>query len=85
MRACLRDYAKDHPEILGEPGDTGKEADTAGLWRALTAAEFRHSTLNRLQMLNPKAMIDLADQASGLIYAGTLPNPLAHISPHIES
>lgn len=63
---CLDDYAADHPE-----------AARHGLWRALRAERFAHSTLNRLQLRNPHTMVDIDDQESSLIYAGELPNPLA--------
>ena len=36
-----------------------------------------HSCLNRLQLRNTLEMVDLADQAESLIYAGTLANPIA--------
>lgn len=65
-RACLDSYASEHPDVAA-----------TGLWAALTAPRFKHSTLNRLQLRNPNTMVDLSDQNSSLIYAGTLPNPLA--------
>lgn len=43
----------------------------------LRAARFAHSCLNRLQLRNTLQMVDLADQSSSLIYAGTLANPVA--------
>lgn len=39
------------------------------------ATTFRHSCLNRLQLRNTLEMVDLGDQSSSLIYAGTLWNP----------
>ncbi|GGG51908.1 hypothetical protein GCM10011374_13250 [Kocuria dechangensis] len=43
----------------------------------LLAPRFSHSCLNRLQLLNTLQMVDLADQAASLQYAGTLENPVA--------
>ncbi|MGK7222081.1 GNAT family N-acetyltransferase [Kocuria flava] len=43
----------------------------------LLAPRFRHSCLNRLQLRNTLQMVDLADQASSLQYAGELDNPVA--------
>ncbi|WP_277208457.1 GNAT family N-acetyltransferase [Isoptericola croceus] len=42
----------------------------------LRATRFAHSCLNRLQLRNTLQMVDLADQSSSLIYAGTLANPV---------
>jgi siderophore synthetase component len=47
----------------------------------LFAPEFAHSCLNRLQLRNTLQMVDLADQASSLQYAGTLANPVAPYGP----
>jgi siderophore synthetase component len=47
----------------------------------LFAPEFAHSCLNRLQLRNTLQMVDLADQASSLQYAGTLANPVAPHGP----
>ena len=57
-------------------------ADHPGLAEAaarddLFAPEFEHSCLNRLQLRNTLEMVDLADQAESLLFAGTLANPLA--------
>ena len=41
----------------------------------LLRAEFAHSCLNRLQLRNTLQMVDLADQAESLIFAGTLRQP----------
>lgn len=38
---------------------------------------FPHSCLNRLQLRDPRSMVDLANPADSLIYAGALRNPLA--------
>ena len=43
----------------------------------LLRPEFAHSCLNRLQLRNTLQMVDLADQAESLIFAGTLVNPAA--------
>ena len=43
----------------------------------LFCPEFEHSCLNRLQLRNTLEMVDLADQAESLLFAGTLVNPLA--------
>jgi len=43
----------------------------------LRAPRFAHSCLNRLQLRNTLQMVDLADQSSSLVYAGTLANPVA--------
>ncbi|WP_148571173.1 IucA/IucC family protein [Nocardioides caldifontis] len=42
---------------------------------------IERSCLNRLQLRNPKQMVDLADQAQSLILEGTLANPLAPFGP----
>lgn len=42
----------------------------------LRADAFAHSCLNRLQLRNTLRMVDLADQSSSLMYAGTLENPI---------
>ncbi|MFC6288389.1 IucA/IucC family protein [Nocardioides sp. GCM10027113] len=66
VAACLRRHADEHPELA--------EAVAA---YDLARPEFRHSCLNRLQLRNTLQMVDLADQAESLLYAGTLTNPLA--------
>jgi siderophore synthetase component len=43
----------------------------------LRADAFAHSCLNRLQLRNTLQMVDLANQSASLMYAGTLPNPVA--------
>jgi len=63
---CLREHADDHPGL----------ADAVAAYD-LMRPEFRHSCLNRLQLRNTLEMVDLADQAESLIYAGTLANPVA--------
>ncbi|NHU84242.1 siderophore biosynthesis protein [Kocuria sp. JC486] len=49
------------------------------LWEELDLfrPDFAHSCLNRLQLRDPQAMVDLADPAGSLIRAGRLDNPLA--------
>jgi siderophore synthetase component len=42
---------------------------------------FTLSCLNRLQLRDNQQMLDLADPAGALQFAGTLPNPLAHFAP----
>ena len=63
--ACLRALQEAHPEHA--------EAHAA---HDLFAPEFDHSCLNRLQLRNTLEMVDLTDQASSLVFAGTLANPL---------
>lgn len=60
---CLDAHAADHPDL---PADVD-----------VRVARFRHSCLNRLQLRDPLQMVDLADQASSFVYAGTLANPVA--------
>jgi siderophore synthetase component len=64
---CLAGHATDHPEAH----------DRVDLF----ADRFDHSCLNRLQLRNTLQMVDLTDQASSLIMAGTLPNPVAGHRP----
>ncbi|GAA4736473.1 hypothetical protein GCM10023216_32190 [Isoptericola chiayiensis] len=60
---CLARHEAEHPDL-----ESGVD---------LRAARFAHSCLNRLQLRNTLQMVDLADQSSSLIYAGTLANPVA--------
>ncbi|MBF4160395.1 GNAT family N-acetyltransferase [Nocardioides acrostichi] len=64
--ACLEQHALDHPELA----DAVRTID-------LQRPTFRHSCLNRLQLRDARQMVDIADQASSLLYAGELVNPLA--------
>ena len=64
--AASHQHADEHPEL----------ADAAATYD-LFRPEFRHSCLNRLQLRNTLEMVDIADQAESLIYAGTLVNPIA--------
>ncbi|SDS27915.1 Siderophore synthetase component [Brevibacterium siliguriense] len=63
----LDDYEAEHPESArGVSGDVD-----------LHAEHFAHSCLNRLQLKNTKQMVDIGNQAESLLYAGTMPNPVA--------
>ena len=63
----LDDYEAEHPEAArGVSGDVDLRAD-----------HFAHSCLNRLQLKNTKQMVDIGNQAESLLYAGTMPNPVA--------
>jgi siderophore synthetase component len=64
VRDCIAGHAADHPELAAA-------AETYDLLRP----EFAHSCLNRLQLRNTLQMVDLADQAESLIFAGSLVNP----------
>ena len=66
VRDCITGHAADHPELAAA-------AETYDLLRP----DFAHSCLNRLQLRNTLQMVDLADQAESLIFAGTLANPAA--------
>lgn len=65
-REVVLEHAADHPELA----DRLAELD-------VLRPRFAHSCLNRLQLRNTLQMVDLADQASSLIMAGELVNPLA--------
>jgi hypothetical protein len=45
----------------------------------LRAGSFAHSCLNRLQLRNTLQMVDLGDQASSLLFAGEMDNPVARV------
>jgi siderophore synthetase component len=63
----LDEYEAEHPEhARGVSGDVD-----------LRAERFAHSCLNRLQLKNTKQMVDIGNQAESLLYAGTMPNPVA--------
>ncbi len=62
---CLRDLQADHPDLAAKHARYD-----------LFAPEFDHSCLNRLQLRNTLEMVDLADQAQSLLFAGRLANPL---------
>lgn len=63
---CVTGYQRDHPGLAG-----------AFASYDLFAPEFARSCLNRLQLRNNQQMVDLADPASALAFAGTLENPIA--------
>ncbi len=65
-REVVQQHAADHPELA----ERLAELD-------VLRPRFAHSCLNRLQLRNTLQMVDLADQASSLIMAGDLANPLA--------
>lgn len=65
-REVVQDHAADHPELA----ERLAELD-------VLRPRFAHSCLNRLQLRNTLQMVDLTDQASSLIMAGDLANPLA--------
>lgn len=66
VRDCIAGHAADHPGL----------AEAAATYDLLRPA-FAHSCLNRLQLRNTLQMVDLADQADSLVFAGTLANPAA--------
>jgi siderophore synthetase component len=63
---CVAEHERDHPELA-----------PAAASYDLMRERFDHSCLNRLQLRNTLQMVDLTDQASSLIFAGTLANPIA--------
>jgi siderophore synthetase component/RimJ/RimL family protein N-acetyltransferase len=69
IAACVHNYRRENPA-------TAPAFDRHELF----APEFRHSCLNRLQLRNNRQMIDLADPATALQFAGTLKNPIATVS-----
>lgn len=60
---CVDRHALEHPDL-----DSAVD---------LRAERFAHSCLNRLQLRNTLQMVDLANQSSSLLYAGTMANPIA--------
>lgn len=65
----LEEYEADHPGLArGLAGDVD-----------LRAGSFAHSCLNRLQLRNTLQMVDLGDQASSLLFAGRMGNPVARV------
>lgn len=66
VAGCVRDYQDSHPEL----SEKFHRYD-------LFALEFPRSCLNRLQLANNQQMIDLADPAKNLQFAGKLSNPIA--------
>lgn len=69
---CVLEYERSHPESA----EKFRRHD-------LFAPEFIRSCLNRLQLGNNQQMIDLADPAKNLKFAGTLANPIAPFRPAI--
>ncbi len=67
---CIAEYQQTHPDLEGK----FRHHD-------LFAPEFIRSCLNRLQLVNNQQMIDLADPAANLKFAGTLKNPIAAYRP----
>ncbi len=63
---CVTSYQKTHPEL----SDKFQRID-------LFAPEFKRCCLNRLQLLNTKHMLNLADPVDSLQFKGTLKNPIA--------
>ncbi|WME24623.1 GNAT family N-acetyltransferase [Brachybacterium sp. GU-2] len=69
VASVLDEYESGHPDLArGLAGDVD-----------LRAGSFAHSCLNRLQLRNTLQMVDLGDQASSLLYAGRMDNPVARI------
>ncbi|WP_428264830.1 GNAT family N-acetyltransferase [Haliangium sp.] len=67
---CVSDYERAHPEYA----DRFRRFD-------LFAPEFALSCLNRLQLANNEQLLDLADPAASLQFAGMLQNPIAPYRP----
>lgn len=63
---CVKDYQQAHPELASKFSRYD-----------LFAPTFTRSCLNRLQLANNQQMINLADPAENLKFAGTLENPIA--------
>ncbi len=68
--ACLADYQGAHPELAARFARYD-----------LFAARFPLSCLNRLQLRDNTAMVDLADPSAALQFAGELDNPLHPFRP----
>ena len=65
----LDEYEAEHPDLArGLAGDVD-----------LRTESFAHSCLNRLQLRNTLQMVDLGDQASSLLFAGRMDNPVARV------
>lgn len=71
---CVIDYQQDHPEFAEKFAR-----------HDLFAPEFTRSCLNRLQLNDHQQMIDLADPAKNLQFAGTLINPIAVYRPETDT
>ncbi|WP_286009772.1 GNAT family N-acetyltransferase [Salinicola avicenniae] len=70
VAACIEDYQRRHPALA----DKFARFD-------LFAPTFQLSCLNRLQLRDNRQMIDLADPAKNLQFAGELINPIAEFRP----
>ena len=70
VAACVVDYQRRHPALA----EKFARFD-------LFAPTFTLSCLNRLQLRNNRQMIDLADPAKNLQFAGELVNPIAEYRP----
>ncbi|ARS52947.1 GNAT family N-acetyltransferase [Kushneria konosiri] len=71
---CVVDYQRRHPELA----ERFARFD-------LFAPTFTLSCLNRLQLRNNRQMIDLADPAKNLQFAGELVNPIARYRPQVQT
>ncbi|WP_275286074.1 GNAT family N-acetyltransferase [Halomonas elongata] len=71
---CVIGYQRSHPEFAEKFAR-----------HDLFAPEFTLSCLNRLQLKDHQQMIDLADPAANLQFAGTLTNPIAAYRPVSET
>lgn len=67
---CVVDYQQDHPEFANKFDQ-----------HDLFAPAFTLSCLNRLQLSDHQQMLDLADPAKNLKFAGNLANPIAAFRP----
>ncbi|MFC0141875.1 GNAT family N-acetyltransferase [Erwinia mallotivora] len=63
---CVKEYQQAHPQLASKFARYD-----------LFTPEFTRSCLNRLQLANNQQMINLADPAENLKFAGTLSNPIA--------
>lgn len=70
VASCVIEYQRAHPEMA----EKFERHD-------LFAPEFAHSCLNRLQLANNQQLLDLADPAKSLQFAGTLKNPISPFAP----
>lgn len=70
VAACIADYQRDWPALA----DKFARHD-------LFTPRFARSCLNRLQLGNNRQMLNLADPAGNLKFAGTLDNPIAPHAP----
>ena len=71
---CVQQYQDDNPHLQSK----FKKHN-------LFAKEFDHSCLNRLQLANNQQMVDLANPASSLQFAGSLVNPIAQFTQQAEN